>query len=126
MHNIQPGIQLDNDVQTINFGVVGSLSEWDSVIVDVREESGSRLLSGDSRLVGEQLGFTPLGDSYQIGEQYDVELFNQPQPIIDFGTDIDMPWHLSTPALFGFEEFGLQLLSPATTITASSRKKRAW
>ena len=117
VHDIEPGIQLGSEVQTINLDVVGGPAEWGSVIVDVREDDSGRLLSGDSRLVGRQLGFTPFGDRYLVGEQYDIELFNQPRPVIDFGTEIDMPWRLNTPVLFGFEAFAVNQLSPATVIT---------
>ena len=117
VYDIEPGLRLGGEVQTINLSIVGDPEEWDSVIVDVREDGSERLLSGDSRLLGSQLGFTPFGDRYRIGERYRIDLFNQPAPAIDFGTEVDMPWRLETPPLFGFEEFSVVQVTPSTTIT---------
>ncbi|MCG8435542.1 MAG: IPT/TIG domain-containing protein, partial [Gammaproteobacteria bacterium] len=99
--------------------VTGASRAWERVILDVEREADAHILAGDSRVLGEQLQFLPIGDSYQIGDTFRLSLFNPPRTVID-GADLefDMPWRLRTVPLFGAAEVELRALAPATTISS--------
>jgi len=108
---------ISEDVQRIKLGVTGEFDEWQSVIVDVRKESENRILAGNSNLLGHDMVFTPIGDVYELGESYSVNLFNQPESNLNIKADIDLPWRLISAPLFGIDEFRVLDISPASSLT---------
>jgi len=98
--------------------VTGDPAGWEAVTLDVRRTSDPAVLPGPSRLLGRDLQFQVIGDAYELDQDYEISLFNEPQPVIDGGVlDHDLAWQLRSAPLFGVEPIRVYELSPATTVT---------
>jgi hypothetical protein len=117
IYAITPSRTIEDDLQRIQLHYAGYADEWSKVIVDVKEESQGRLMSGDTQRVAETLEFTLFGDAYAIGETYDVALFNQPDTRSGRAADIDLEWRLGTATIFGIEAFDVRQIAPNNTLT---------
>ncbi|EKD36914.1 MAG: hypothetical protein ACD_75C01326G0001, partial [uncultured bacterium] len=103
--------------EIIGFAVEGSTVNWADVVLDVFDES-DELQNGNTRLLGKDLQFMTMADSYQNDEVYRLDLFNQPYADIDGGRiRHDLPMYLKGAPLFGISEAEMQRLSPATALT---------
>ena len=110
-----PAISSAGDV--LAFDVTGSPAAWQQVVANVVRESDGHLMQGDSRLLGSALQFRVIGEQYQVGQGYDLSLFNAPNPIIDGGAlTFDMPWRLGTAKLFGVAPATVDSVTPTTTV----------
>ena len=68
--------------------------------------------------MGDELQFNVYGSSYQLGDTYQVGLFNQPKNTIDGArVTIDLPWQLQTDSLFGLSPIRVLSVSPSSSIT---------
>lgn len=114
-----PQLQINTETEIVQFQVSGEASAWDPVIVDVSDSATDTLLNGDTIFLGDKLQFRLLGnDLYQVGEHYNVSLYNPPAAVIDGGQlQFDLPWSLSTAPLFGIMPAELLDVQPSTTIT---------
>ncbi|HED40313.1 MAG TPA: hypothetical protein ENJ13_07775 [Chromatiales bacterium] len=114
---ISPEHVISEDVQRIKLAVTGSFDEWQNVILDVRKESQDRLLAGNSNILGHDMSFTPIGDVYELGESYSINVFNQPESNLSIAANIDLPWRLLAAPLFGIDTFQVSAIAPASSLT---------
>lgn len=106
--------------QRIELSTAGDPRNWSSVGLNVAPSTSSGL-AGVSRQIGNQLTFEVFGDSYQLGEFYDVAPAGAPSQGIDgAAVNIDLTWQLETEDLFGLAPLRLQSVSPASVITGRS------
>jgi hypothetical protein len=102
--------------ESLALQVAGSPAGWDLVTLEVRD-AGNAVITGDTRLLGNELQFQVLGDVFETGERYRLSLFNPPQPVIDGGQLVhDLPWYLTTDPYFGEPQLDILRLSPAIAV----------
>ncbi|MGD8863559.1 MAG: IPT/TIG domain-containing protein, partial [Myxococcales bacterium] len=117
---ITPLRSIGDPVQPIALAVVGSADAFSSVSLDVRAVSNGSPVAGDTRLLGADLRFSPIGDVYAAGEGYRVSLFNAPAPRID-GAELhhDQSYRLDAVDVFGVAEMALTALSPTVAVVGA-------
>ncbi|MCW9016923.1 MAG: IPT/TIG domain-containing protein, partial [Kangiellaceae bacterium] len=109
---------IGDEFQQVSLTVVGDSEVWDQVTVDLIADSSGLVVPGFTQLINDQLSFQNTATAYQLGETYKVELFNQPNQLIDGGeVNFDLPVSLGTYSLFGMQPFGIERLLPANTIS---------
>ncbi|RFA32308.1 hypothetical protein CAL65_20010 [Alkalilimnicola ehrlichii] len=113
-----PGVRIGADDEQVALAVTGAPAAWSQVLLDVIREEDDYRMTGESRLLGEQLQLLLGADRYTAQSGYRVALFNPPADVVQ-GVEIDyaMPWYLQAADVFGLEPLALSGLRPGTTIS---------
>ena len=103
--------------EIIGAAIEGDGASWADVALEVYDSSETRL-NGTTRLLGKDLQFLPMADSFQQGEVYRLDLFNEPyDDIVGGHIDHDLPMYLQGAPLFGVSAAKIEQLSPSMTRT---------
>ncbi|HMI92471.1 MAG TPA: Ig-like domain-containing protein, partial [Polyangiales bacterium] len=117
----KPARELSAAAQPISFELGGDLTAFRAVAVEARSLSSPAPIAGDTRLIGDELLFVPIGDGYQASESYAVGLFNAPANTIDGAPIVyDQRYVLDAAALFGAAPLALTRMTPAIVVAGSA------
>ncbi|HEY9198231.1 MAG TPA: IPT/TIG domain-containing protein, partial [Gammaproteobacteria bacterium] len=113
---LQP-TEIGDDSEPVALKTAGPVEAWRSVILQTTRASDTHLLSGTTQLLGDQVRFVPIGDRFELGETYSVDLFNTPAAVVNGAEpQFDMPWRVGSATLFGITPIEVVGLVPGNSI----------
>ena len=115
---IHPKQYMGNANGQINIDISGNPDDFKTVMLNVQDEQ-MNILSGNTRLHGKALQFTPIGSLYDLNALYKITLYNNPISSIDgISVNIDLPWYLETPSDFSMVPLEIYSLSPQLALSS--------
>ena len=101
--------------------VSGSPESWLGASYQVVDQNGV-VVSGSSRLEGNQFSYELQSGQYELGAFYHLNISQQPVSVID-GADItlDLPWQIQPRPFFGQADIRLDGMMPVTVPTGQDR-----
>jgi hypothetical protein len=103
---------------SIAAAITGAADNWQQSALQVEPMSNGAALTGFNRALGRFIHFEPVGNSYQLGETYQISLGANPATLIAGAeVDIDLPWYITTEPLFGLSPLKLTTITPTGSIT---------